>query len=82
MDTRTRILNAARELYLEGGHRSVTMRGVAERVGVTATALYRQFDDKDALMNEVVDEGFRRFGRYLYKSLEGPVPARATSIVW
>jgi len=70
-DTRKRILDAARELYLERGHRGVTMRGVADRVGVTATALYRHFNDKESLVEEVVSEGFRMFSGYLYRSLEG-----------
>lgn len=41
------------------------MRGVAERVGLTATALYHYFDNKDALVGEVVALGFREFARYL-----------------
>lgn len=74
MDTRGRILDAARDLYLEEGRAAVTMRAVAERVGVTATALYRHFHNKDALITEVIDEGFRTFASYLYRALEGPDP--------
>lgn len=72
MDTRREILDAARALYLAGGPRAVTMRAIAKRVGVTATALYRHFESKDALLQEVIDEGLRLFASYLYRALEGP----------
>lgn len=74
MDTRRKILAAARELYLAEGPGAVTMRAIAKRVGVTATALYRHFESKDALLQEVIDEGQRLFASYLYRALEGPDP--------
>lgn len=70
-EARTRILDAARALFLEGGAEAVTMRSVAERVGVTATALYRHFESKDALLRAVLDAGFQSFGGYLYRALQG-----------
>lgn len=73
-DARTRVLEAARALFLEGGAAAVTMRNVADRVGVTATALYRHFDNKDALVESVVASGFETFGSYLYRGLEGRTP--------
>src|SRR5688500_14212211 len=74
-DARTRILDAARELFLEEGQGGVTMRSVADRVGVTATALYRHFESKDALVHAVIDGGFQTFGGYLYRSLKGATAA-------
>jgi AcrR family transcriptional regulator len=71
---RDRIVAAARELFLEEGTDAVTMRAVAERVGVTATALYRHFDDKTELLNAVLRAGFETFGSYLYRALEGKDP--------
>ena len=65
---------AARGLYLERGPEGVTMRGVAERVGVTATALYRHFADKDALLREVAGEGSRLLGSHLFRALEAATP--------
>jgi AcrR family transcriptional regulator len=48
------------------------MRKVAARVGVSATAIYRHYRDKEALMSEVVVEGHRllmsRFKRALAAS--------------
>jgi AcrR family transcriptional regulator len=71
-ETQERILSAARELFLSGGAEAVTMRNVAERVGVTATALYRHFEGKEALLQAVIRSGFEGFGAYLYRALEGP----------
>jgi AcrR family transcriptional regulator len=73
-DIKSRILAAARVLYLERGPEAVTMRAVAERVGVTATALYRHFADKDAILREVVGEGSRLLGSHLFRALEAPTP--------
>jgi AcrR family transcriptional regulator len=74
-DTRVRILAAAQRLYLEEGVEGVTMRRVAERVGVTPTALYRHFESKDSLVEAVITEGYRVFGGYLHRSLAGATPA-------
>ena len=73
-ETQDRILSAARELFLAGGAEAVTMRSVAERVGVTATALYRHFEGKEALLQAVIRAGFEGFGAYLYRALEGTSP--------
>jgi AcrR family transcriptional regulator len=40
---------------------ALTLRGVAERLGVSRTALYRHFVDKQALLAAVAAEGFRMF---------------------
>lgn len=50
------------------------MRALAERVGVSATALYRHFDDRDALLASLLDEAFRSFGSYLMRALAGTTP--------
>src|SRR5688572_7423569 len=35
------------------------MRAVAERVGITATAIYRHYRNKDALLEEIAADGFK-----------------------
>ena len=74
METRARILHESRDLLRDKGMTGFSMRGVAERVGVTATALYRHFEDKDALLAALLDEGFSRFGTYLMRALAGKTP--------
>jgi AcrR family transcriptional regulator len=84
-DIKSRIVAAARALYFERGPDAVTMRAVAERVGVTATALYRHFADKDAILREVVGEGSRLLGSHLFRALEAPTPLerlRATALAY
>ena len=74
MDTRARILHESREILQEKGRLGFSMRGVAERVGVTATALYRHFEDKDALLAALLEQGFSTFSSYLMRSLAGKTP--------
>jgi AcrR family transcriptional regulator len=59
------ILEAASDLLASHGLRGLSMRQVAERVGVSATAIYHYFDGKQALIHRVVHLGFERFGEYL-----------------
>lgn len=56
--TRDRILAAAESLLDEHGPSGVTMRSVADRVGVSTMASYRHFSDRDALLSAMVDRGF------------------------
>lgn len=51
--TRDRILIAAMSLYLERGLESISLRQVADRLGLSHTMAYRYFDDKDALLAEM-----------------------------
>jgi len=60
-EIRTRILDAARELFASEGVDSVTMRRIAERIEYSPTAIYFHFRDKDALLAELCDCDFRSF---------------------
>ena len=44
------ILGAAKELFLEEGYAATTIRKIADRVGVSAPALYLYFADKEAIL--------------------------------
>ena len=57
-ETRAKILNAARELFVEHGYDAVTMRKVAERIEYSPTAIYVHFRDKLSLMRELCDHDF------------------------
>jgi AcrR family transcriptional regulator len=59
--SRDAILQAAADLFLEAGYEGFSLRRVAERAGFTAPTIYRHFEDRDALILAVTDEGFRRF---------------------
>ncbi len=55
---REEILQAAKELFLEEGYDSTTIRRIADRVGISAPALYLYFKDKEALMLALCDQTF------------------------
>ena len=57
-ELRTRILDAARELFVEEGYEAVTMRKIADRIEYSPTAIYFHFRDKQALLRELVDADF------------------------
>jgi AcrR family transcriptional regulator len=60
-EIRTRILDAARELFVSEGVDSVTMRRIADRIEYSPTAIYFHFKDKEALLAELCDCDFRTF---------------------
>src|SRR5579859_1265514 len=62
-DTAQAILSAARLLLDEGGAGTVSMRKVADKVGVTAMAIYRHFPDREALLGELANQGFAEMAR-------------------
>jgi AcrR family transcriptional regulator len=75
METRDRILAAARDLFLEHGLEGVAMRAVAARIGLTPMALYRHFRSKEALHDALVEQGHSIFLHYLQRALAEPSPA-------
>jgi AcrR family transcriptional regulator len=58
-ETREKFLASARELFATQGYEAVKMRDVAERIQYTATAIYKHFADKEALLRELCDLDFR-----------------------
>ena len=60
LETREKILDAARELFITEGYDGVSMRQVAERIEYSPTAIYVHFADKDELFRELVHADFAR----------------------
>lgn len=58
-DTRRRILEAAREMFVQRGYEATTMRAIAQRIEYTATAIYHHFRDKEELLIELCTVDFR-----------------------
>ncbi len=53
---REKILNISRHLLYNDGHTSLSMRGIAKEVGVSATSIYLHFDNKDHLLHTLIEE--------------------------
>jgi AcrR family transcriptional regulator len=68
------ILAAACDLYLKDGLDAFSMRKLAKEVGVTAPALYRHYDGREAVLADVVRAAHRAFMSYIYRALEAPTP--------
>lgn len=60
IETREKILDAARELFVAEGYEGVSMREVAQKIEYSATALYVHFKDKEELFLELCHSDFRR----------------------
>ncbi|HJT44509.1 MAG TPA: TetR/AcrR family transcriptional regulator [Rhizomicrobium sp.] len=56
--TQTRIFQAARALFDQGGADGVSMRRIANKVGITPMAIYKHYADKDALLSALMLDGF------------------------
>ena len=69
---RDRILECACDLYLKHGLDGFSMRKLARRVGVTAPAIYRHYEGREAVLADVLREAHRTFARYLYAALAKP----------
>ncbi|CAN5365624.1 TetR/AcrR family transcriptional regulator [soil metagenome] len=66
---RDEILDAATDLLLSTGHaRDVSIRAVAERVGVTSPSIYLHFADKDALLDAVCARYFGKFDEEMQRA--------------
>ncbi|MES2033572.1 MAG: TetR/AcrR family transcriptional regulator [Pseudomonadota bacterium] len=52
---RGEILQAAERIFLAEGYQGATIRKIADEVGVSSTALYMHFKDKDEILLEICD---------------------------
>lgn len=68
-ETEAAILEAARDLLAEGGLAALSMRALAARVELSATAIYNYFENKEDLVRRVVTYGFERFDLYLREAI-------------
>jgi AcrR family transcriptional regulator len=75
LETRDKILEAAREMFATQGIEATTMRAIAQRIEYTPTAIYHHFKDKDALIIELCHGDFAKLGRQFtqMERIEDPV---------
>nr|WP_260407805.1 TetR/AcrR family transcriptional regulator [Planomonospora venezuelensis] len=69
---RAACLRAARELLEEDGGAGLSLRAVARRAGVSPTAPYRHFADRDVLVSAVAAQGYRELTEHLAAAHRAP----------
>jgi AcrR family transcriptional regulator len=62
-ETRDKILDAARELFITEGYEGVSMRKLAEKIEYSPTAIYAYFVDKEDLFHQLCHEDFGRLAQ-------------------
>ncbi len=66
---RAALMEATVELLLEHGSADqLSIRGVTSRAGVSPTALYLHFSDKDELIRAVCDEAYEELGDFIMQA--------------
>lgn len=73
---RARILDAARERFLEDGLEGLSMRGIASKVGVSSMTLYLYYDSRQDIVRHLVAEGFTKLNEALEDQNDAPVEER------
>ena len=68
-DLKNALIKAGAELLVEEGAKSLSLRKVAARVGVSHSAPYAHFTDKETLIAAITTEGFQQ----LYNRLDAAV---------
>jgi AcrR family transcriptional regulator len=71
-DLRAACLLAARELLEEDGAGGLSLRAVARRAGVSPTAPYRHFANREVLISEIAVQGYRDLAGCLAEAHPAP----------
>ena len=74
-ETRDKILDAARELFIAHGYEGVSMRKVAEKIEYSPTAIYVHFADKEDLFHQLCQEDFAHLAE-VFQSAAVPTDAK------
>jgi AcrR family transcriptional regulator len=70
---RTEILDAARRQLVQEGAAALSLRAVAREVGVVSSAVYRYFDNRDALLTALIIDAYDSLGAAA-EDAEGRLP--------
>ena len=60
MDNKDKILLGAEELFFKFGIKSMTMDDIAKHLGMSKKTIYQIFEDKDALVNSLVNSHIKK----------------------
>lgn len=73
-ETRDKILDAARELFITEGYEGVSMRRVAEKIEYSPTAIYVHFADKNELFRDLCHQDYARLAEVFQSSVMSTDP--------
>lgn len=68
-ELKAKILQAAKELFIEKGFEETSIRNIAERIDYSPTTIYLYFKDKDDMFYAMHQEGFSLMNQY-FRPLE------------
>jgi AcrR family transcriptional regulator len=66
----TALLEAARQEFAERGFGSASIRNIAQRAGMSLSAMYHYYSGKQELLHALLDEGMDRYTAYVSAELE------------
>jgi len=80
---RREIVAAARELLEQEGADALSMRRLADRIGIRAPSIYKHLPDKRALENALISAGFEELAAAFHDALRGASePASAIAFAY
>lgn len=71
-DVRQQILQAATRLFINYGYHGLSMREIAEAVGVSKAGLYYHFEDKEALFLAILNSAVERLDEIMTTARQLP----------
>src|SRR4051794_5864575 len=74
-DPQQRIVQASVQLIEEAGVGALSMREVARRAGLSHQAPYHHFDDREAILGAIAQQGFRMMSDAFERALEAHEPS-------
>ena len=70
MNTKEKILQAARKEFVKSGFQNASMRNIASEVGISAAALYRHYENKEMLFEAVVEPAVKAWDDFAVSETE------------
>lgn len=67
---KAQILQTAKEILDDAGAEGISMRNIAASLNISATALYRHYQNKESIINELVKSGYELLMKQLITSLD------------
>jgi AcrR family transcriptional regulator len=82
-ETRTNIMDAALQIVKEEGWQALSMRKIADVIEYTAPIIYEYFSNKEAILLELVRQGYLKLSRELKEARERHrLPAKQLEDMW